>query len=140
MEAQKVTREGEAMQTLNSTAGKWSLGLLLRVPVCALLVALICKALFGQRPARLSHARAKATASASGLSHLWNSVKSKCCLKFYFLSTNIKERGEKRESWRAREEGGKSQLLLQKLQFLSKNLSLTSFPRKHFVMHISACP
>lgn len=57
---------------------------------------------------------------------------------FYFLNTNIKER-EKRVSWRDGEEGGKSQLLLQKLQFLSKNLSLTSFPRKHFVMHISVC-
>lgn len=55
-----------------------------------------------------------------------------------FLNTNIKEKEKKKESWKDGG-GGKSQLLLQKLQFLSKNLSLTSFPRKHFVMHISVC-
>lgn len=80
---------------------------------------------------------ARATTAASGWSQLWNSIKGKCCLMFHFLSTNIKERGEKRECWGAGEEGEKSQLLLQKLQFLSKNLSLTSLPSKHFVMHIS---
>lgn len=122
---------------LNSTAVKGCFGLSVRVPLCALLVTLICKGLFIQGSARASHTPAKATTSASGLGQLWNSIKSKCCLMFYFLSTNIKERREKRESWRAGEEGEKSQLLLQKRQFLSKNLSLTSFPSKHFVMHIS---
>lgn len=135
VEVQGVTGEGEIVQTLDSTAVKWCLGLSVRAPMCALLVTVFCKALFIQSPARTSHTRAKATPSASGLSQLWHSVKSKCCLMFYFLSTNTKERGKKeRVGGLGRRE--RSQLLLQKLQFLSKNLSLASFPRKHFVMHI----
>lgn len=102
VERQQETRKGEMVQALSSPAVQWCLRLSVRAPICALLVTLICKALFIQGSARASHTRAKATTSARGLGQLWNSAKSKCCLMFYFLSTNIKERGKNKrelESW-----------------------------------------